>query len=370
MLLLILSLQRAHAQKTPRLVPGYYVVLGVFKKESNAFDFRLRINSLGIQADYALQPENSFYYVFLANTFDLLGCIRLRDSLRTTASFADTWIKRVAEDEPSRNVATFLTPEAFSPPNNALSAPPITSSESRETSREVFLSLYNESNDRVVEGKVQLIDTDRSSLIALANGNEYIMLADPKNNTGQLTFICEASGYRKVQHTFDFRNPITPESQAFVEEIGTSLIINFPLTRYQKGDVYALYSVYFYNDAAAFLPESRFELNELLIMMQENPKLRIRLHGHSNGNGLGKIITVGTNGDPFSLTKDTQTSRGSSRDLSEKRAELIKRFLVQNEIDGDRIEIRAWGGKRALYDKNSVHAKKNVRVEVEILAVD
>lgn len=369
-LALLLFSTKANAQTPQQLAPGYYVVLGVFKNENNAIEFRMHLKNQSIQTDYAFQQENNYYYVFVANTFDLFRCITIRDSLRTSSPFAEAWIKRVAEVEPSNKQLILTLAEDLTQQASMASPPPIPLNEPLEENREVFLSLYNESNDRVVQGRVQLIDTDRSSLIALVNGNEYMTLTDPQNTTGQLTFICEASGYRKVQHTLNYRNPLTQESQQFVEEIGTSLIINFPLIRYLKGDVYTLYSVYFYNDAAAFLLESKFELNELLVMMKENPKLRIRLHGHSNGSRFGKIITVGANGDPFSLTKDTHISKGSSRELSEKRASLIKRYLNQNGIESDRVEIKAWGGKRPLYNQNSVQAKKNVRVEVEILTID
>jgi outer membrane protein OmpA-like peptidoglycan-associated protein len=40
---------------------------------------------------------------------------------------------------------------------------------------------------------------------------------------------------------------------------------------------------------------------------------------------------------------------------------------VANGISSDRIEIKAWGGSRMIHDKTSVHARKNVRVEVEVL---
>jgi outer membrane protein OmpA-like peptidoglycan-associated protein len=58
---------------------------------------------------------------------------------------------------------------------------------------------------------------------------------------------------------------------------------------------------------------------------------------------------------------------GSARELSFQRAETIKEYLEINGVSADRIEIKAWGGKRPLYDKHSANAKKNVRVEVEIL---
>jgi outer membrane protein OmpA-like peptidoglycan-associated protein len=75
---------------------------------------------------------------------------------------------------------------------------------------------------------------------------------------------------------------------------------------------------------------------------------------------------MGEKDDFFSLETSKNTV-GTAKDLARHRAETIKKYLVTNGITGDRIEIKAWGGKRPLYDKNGVNAKKNVRVEVEIL---
>ena len=115
------------------------------------------------------------------------------------------------------------------------------------------------------------------------------------------------------------------------------------------------------------IPESKYELNRLLQMMQENTNYRIRLHGHTNSNAHGKIITIGAEKNLFDL-KGANESIGSSKELSMQRAVVIKEYLIANGIDASRIETKAWGGKRPLYDKNSVNAKKNVRVEVEILS--
>ena len=38
------------------------------------------------------------------------------------------------------------------------------------------------------------------------------------------------------------------------------------------------------------LPESKYELNSLLQLMNENSRYRISLHGHTNGNYTGKIF--------------------------------------------------------------------------------
>jgi len=64
---------------------------------------------------------------------------------------------------------------------------------------------------------------------------------------------------------------------------------------------------------------------------------------------------------------DTKEGRGSAKRLSEERALVIKEYLVNQGIAADRMEIKAWGGNRPLYDKNHSLAQSNVRVEIEIL---
>jgi outer membrane protein OmpA-like peptidoglycan-associated protein len=149
--------------------------------------------------------------------------------------------------------------------------------------------------------------------------------------------------------------------------MGTTLVINFDLVRYHKGDIATLFNVYFYNDAALMLPESKYELNSLLQLMNENQNYRIRLHGHTNGSYTGKILTTGENKNFFSLDGARQ-GMGSAKDLSRSRAEVIREYLASNGVNPSRVEVKAWGGKRPLYDKNSANARKNVRVDVEILA--
>jgi outer membrane protein OmpA-like peptidoglycan-associated protein len=115
-------------------------------------------------------------------------------------------------------------------------------------------------------------------------------------------------------------------------------------------------------------PESRFEVNSLLEMLNENTKYKIRIHGHTNGNHRGKIIYLKEGADNyFSLNNTEEMASGSAKKLSEMRATIIRDFLVTNGIAKDRMQVKAWGGKKAIYDKHSAQAQSNVRVEIEIL---
>jgi outer membrane protein OmpA-like peptidoglycan-associated protein len=232
---------------------------------------------------------------------------------------------------------------------------------------EVFLSLFNAANNRIVEGVVKVMDADRKRGITEVRGNEYLLLPDPKSRSGKLTLVCEAFGYRRIQQELNYPLPLADTVKDHVELMGTTIVVNFDLVRYRKGDIATLSGVSFYNDAALMLPESRPALEGLLQMMQENPRYRIRLHGHANGNYHGRIITLGENKNFFSL-EGSKEGTGSSKDLSYSRADVIREFLQAHGIDPARMEVKAWGGKKPIYDKLSVNAKKNVRVEVEILS--
>lgn len=113
-------------------------------------------------------------------------------------------------------------------------------------------------------------------------------------------------------------------------------------------------------------PESRYEVNSLLDMMRENPKYKIKIHGHTNGKAAGRIIRVGESKNFFSLT-DTREGYGSAKKLSEERARVIHDYLINEGIDAKRLHIKAWGGKRPVTDKLHALAHTNVRVEIEIL---
>ena len=198
--------------------------------------------------------------------------------------------------------------------------------------------------------------------------HEVAPIPDPKNKSGKISLIGSSFGYRKVQHDFVLTE-ITPENMPeYMEWRDNHYVIKFDLARLLRGDIETLYNVYFFNDAAVMMPDSKYELNRLLDMMNSNQDYRITLHGHTNGNARGKIIKMGPSKNFFELSNDVIEDSGTAKELSNQRALAIKEWLIANGIDGNRINVKAWGGTRMIHDKNSNNARRNVRVEVEILA--
>lgn len=376
--LLVLQCVTFAQNKIPILPSGHYVIIGSFAVQQNAANYQRTIQQSGISVKSGFVPSRNLYYVYLDMDHSMDACLEQVKKTRQDPRFPDAWVRLVEDDSVIKSVTN--SDNVNKDKVDLIIETPVEEQEEIEEEEsiqflsnpsldqvEVFLSLYNEANDRVVEGKVKVVDSERARLLSETVGNTYVKLPDPKSKSGRVVLICEAFGYRKVQHELDFNKPYNDSTAAFIDDMGTSLIVKFPLVRYVKGDIHTLYNVYFYNDAAVFLPESKFELNELLVMMNENPEVRIRLHGHTNGSYHGKIIRVGPSQNFFSITQDVKTSKGSSKELSSSRAEVIRDYLVANGVDASRVEIKAWGGKKPLFDKHSANAKKNIRVEVEVL---
>ncbi|MFO7257564.1 MAG: OmpA family protein [Bacteroidota bacterium] len=385
--------------------PGVnYVVIGAFAVHQNAIRFTSHAKSLKYDARYEFNPNRGLYYVYVLDTRDRERALSEARRLRVESEFIDAWVYGgvLGDDSPGVDInpvtegqlgavrhegtasGTSNTSNAEVTASEHVTAQhqeqtPVASTQasSREVlpgqaSREVedaalgkrfIFELYRASDNRTVDGDVQVIDTDRSRKLATYKGNEPVRVASPASKSGNITLISEVFGYRKVQHDLNYNDPQGPTIR---EDANGNVIVPFELIRLQRGDIAVMYNVYFFKDAGVMRPESRYEVNSLLEMLRENPKYKIRIHGHTNGNAPGKIISMGEEKNYFSLT-GTKEGFGSAKKLSQERAEVIRDYLLEQGIDASRMQIKAWGGKRPIHDKNSPRAEENVRVEVEIL---
>ncbi len=226
-----------------------------------------------------------------------------------------------------------------------------------------LFNLYRSSDGEKVQGDVDVIDVDRSRKMASYKGNEPVRVSSPNNNSGAISLVCEVFGYRKVQRDINYKSP---DGEGITKDSENNVVVPFELMRLQKGDIAIMYNVYFYKDAGVMRPESRYEITSLLEMLKENPKYKIRIHGHTNGSAPGKIISMGEGKNYFSLN-DTKEGFGSAKKLSLERAEVIREYLTNEGVDPKRMQVKAWGGKKPIFEKTSTRAQENVRVEIEIL---
>jgi len=199
--------------------------------------------------------------------------------------------------------------------------------------------------------------------------HQVIAIPESISRSGNVSLICEIFGYKKIQHDFNIMDPMSERSKPFLKYEDDILVVDFELHRLTAGDLVTMYNVYFFKDAAIFRPESKYELKQLLDMLNESEGYRIRVFGHTNGNNAGPIIELEAGStDYFSRQAKTIKGKGSAKKLSEKRAEVIKNYLITSGVSSNRIESKGFGGKKSIYGKFDPLAYKNVRVEIQIVA--
>jgi len=375
----------------PSLSRANYVVIGAFAIEKNAVEFVEKVKEHSLKAVSEINITRNLFYVYILQTANRKAAFDLANNIRTTTPFSDTWVytgilgrKSDGEDfnpQTEENLETIgltdksdtvaiVTPIVSKVTNELLPMAAAVSEdkstvkveEAVEGSRNFFFKIVRDEDQQEVQGDVDVIDLDKTKKATSYKGNQNVAVA-PVNKSGNISLLCEVFGYRKMQREINFNQ--AQESEG-IEMNGDQAIIKFELTRLKKGDISVMYNVYFYKDAGIMRPESRYEVNSLVDMMKENLKYKIKIHGHTNGSAAGKVISLGDSKDYFSLN-DTKEGFGSAKKLSQERSEVIRDFMVSEGIDSKRMQIKAWGGKRPIYDKMSAHAQSNVRVEIEIL---
>lgn len=174
--------------------------------------------------------------------------------------------------------------------------------------------------------------------VGVINNSSY---AFPMWDREHYSITVEADGFAPAKYLLD---PTTANSENFV-------VRDIELSTGSKpaptaGKVMRLDNLIFEVGKSKIDPESYPELDLLVNMMLENPKMIIQLEGHTDYLG-----------DP----------RANMR-LSQQRVESVRDYVIGKGISKNRIRTKAFGGTQPLSRDNTPEAHRlNRRVEVRIL---
>ncbi|MFD2570183.1 OmpA family protein [Spirosoma soli] len=123
---------------------------------------------------------------------------------------------------------------------------------------------------------------------------------------------------------------------------------DFDLVPIKTGEKITLKNIYFNASQFDLKPESFPELDRLVVVMQDNPTMNIRLEGHT----------------------DTVGDFDANVELSRNRVNEVKRYLVGKGIRADRIDTVGYGPSRPINTNKSLKERpENRRVEMVIVKV-
>lgn len=373
---------------------SYYVVIGAFAIKRNVINFTAKAAKT-YPAKFEMNRSRNLDYVYIMRTDDKQTAVDEAMRLRGSSSYDDTWVYhgllgsdaditiRGRDINPATEQKLRKVPLSDNSESEKSAESDLIASTSQQSNEEIkeqveeqvavepadpraksfWFKVSRADNNVTIEGDVDVIDTEKAKKIGTYDGNKKVNVSAPVNIDGGVSLICEVFGYRKVQRDINYS---TPEGDGIAVENGAT-VVPFDLMRLQKGDIATMFHVYFFKDAAVMRPESRYEVNSLVDMMSENPKYKIRIHGHTNGNASGKITTLTKDADNYFALNNTRDGFGSAKKLSLQRSEMMRDYLISNGVDAKRLQVKAWGGKKPIVDKFHTQAQANVRVEIEIL---
>ncbi len=129
-------------------------------------------------------------------------------------------------------------------------------------------------------------------------------------------------------------------------DVYRELINNIKLKKIDIGKAIVLNNIFFDFDRATLRPESYAELGILYKLLEDNPRLKVEVSGH---------------------TDDSGTASYNER-LSEGRARAVVTFLIERGIDANRLTYKGYGSSRPVASNDTEEGRQlNRRTEFEIV---
>jgi len=182
------------------------------------------------------------------------------------------------------------------------------------------------------------------SKVGIASGSTFSF---PLYDNEKYSIIVEAAGFAPSKYLLD---PAEANSERRVirdiELLLPATAANNAETTHTVGKVMRLDNLIFQSGSAVIEPGSYLELEEVVTMLKNNPRMVIQLEGHTDYIGNARL----------------------NMKLSEERVNAVKNYLTTHGANKSKIKTKAYGGTSPLTRENTEEARQmNRRVELRIL---
>lgn len=197
----------------------------------------------------------------------------------------------------------------------------------------------------IVSGKVKEVASGKAVKASIS----YISVptGSMKGTFKDSTYSFSVFGSSKYKITATAENYITktilvdPRSFDGKDKIVRDLVLT------PKGQTIRLEHLLFEQRKSEIDPQSFEELDEIVAMLKDNPKMVVQLEGHTDSNGNAK----------------------ANMDLSQDRVDAVKKYLTGKGVDKGQVKTKAFGGtKPATKEKTPEARNYNRRVEMRVLS--
>jgi OmpA-OmpF porin, OOP family len=196
-----------------------------------------------------------------------------------------------------------------------------------------------------ITAKISYQSEPYANVVGSLNGSSFSF---PLFEGEKYSIVIEAPGFAPAKYLLD---PAEANAERKVVKdvelsLPTTVAKNSETTSHRAGHIMRLDNLIFAVGTARISPESHDELDEVVVMLKNNPNMVVQLEGHTD-----------IKGDPKLNMK-----------LSQDRVDAVKSYLALKGSNKSKIKTKAFGGTSPLSRENTEEAHKmNRRVELRIL---
>ncbi len=200
--------------------------------------------------------------------------------------------------------------------------------------------VYDSISKKTLSADFELIDLESNEVLIKSvsdKSNGSFLICLPVNINYALNVSKE--GYLFYSENFSLNNE-NSHTEPF--------LMNIALQPIQRGNSVILRNVFFDTDKYELKPESEVELLKLISFLQNNPKIKIEIGGHTDNIG----------------------SEEYNLNLSETRAKAVYEFLIKNGIEKSRLTFQAYGFSKPIDNNETPEGRaNNRRTEFKVLEI-
>ena len=199
--------------------------------------------------------------------------------------------------------------------------------------------VFNATTKEPITARITYQSLPYGNRVGTLNNNAYSF---PMFDNEKYAIIVEAPGFATAKYMLDPAEANGNRRVLKDIELSAGAIVE----KHAVGHVMRLNNLIFQVSKAKISEESFAELDLLVDMMRENPKMVIQLEGHT----------------------DYQGNPSQNMKLSQERVDAVREYLISKKINKNRIKTKAFGGTQPLSRDDTPEAHRlNRRVEVRIL---
>lgn len=209
----------------------------------------------------------------------------------------------------------------------------------------------NDTSFATLSDLVTWVDTTSSNgkyTVNLKKGKEYVIVATKPGYKGTLQII-NTGNLDSVSLTLQKKVLKVADTMKVVQT--TKLTANIDMSTVKAKDKFVVENMHFDSNSDLLRVDAAGALNIIRDFMNNNPKVRLEISGHTDGNG----------SDEYNM------------DLSQRRAESVMSFLIDKGIEEKRLSAKGYGETQPIAPNNNPDGsdnpegrKLNRRTEVKI----